>query len=215
MNQTQPLGNASLDAVMNVAPVIPVIAVSRLEDAVPMAQALVAGGLRVLEVTLRTPVALEAMRLMREVPGAIVGAGTVLDAAQYRAVAGVGAQFAVSPGLTPTLVDAAAQHPEVPLLPGTATASEVMWARELGFTRLKFFPAESSGGASSLKAWFSVFPDIRFCPTGGITPANAPAYLALPNVGCVGGSWVLPVDLIRAGDWAAITRLAREAAQLR
>lgn len=212
---SQALSNASLDAVMNVAPVIPVIAVQRLEDAVPLAQALVKGGLRVLEVTLRTPVALQAMRLMSEVPGAIVGAGTVLDAAQYKAAAEAGAKFVVSPGLTPALAQAAAEHPDVPLLPGTATASEVMRARELGFTRLKFFPAESSGGTASLKGWFSVFPDIRFCPTGGITTANAPAYLALPNVGCVGGSWPLPNDMILAGDWDGITRLAQEAARLR
>jgi 2-dehydro-3-deoxyphosphogluconate aldolase/(4S)-4-hydroxy-2-oxoglutarate aldolase len=208
------LSNASLDAILSAAPVIPVIALQRLEDALPLAEALVRGGLPVLEVTLRTPVACEAMRLMSQVPGAIVGAGTVLDAANYQAAVDAGARFVVSPGLTPALLRIAAGH-SVPLLPGTATASEVMRAREAGFTRLKFFPAESSGGTASLKGWFSVFPDMRFCPTGGITLANAPSYLALPNVSCVGGSWLLPAELVDAGRWDRIEQLAREAAQLR
>ncbi|MES2888857.1 MAG: bifunctional 4-hydroxy-2-oxoglutarate aldolase/2-dehydro-3-deoxy-phosphogluconate aldolase [Pseudomonadota bacterium] len=208
------LDNASLDAILRLAPVIPVIAVQRLEDALPLAQALVRGGLRVLEVTLRTPCALQALAAMRAVPGAVVGAGTVLDAHQYQAAVEAGAQFVVAPGLTPTLARAAARH-TVPLLPGAATASEVMRAREWGLTRLKFFPAQSSGGTASLKGWFSVFPEMRFCPTGGITEAIAPSYLALPNVSCVGGSWPMPEDLVAAGQWADIEQRARLAAALR
>jgi 2-dehydro-3-deoxyphosphogluconate aldolase/(4S)-4-hydroxy-2-oxoglutarate aldolase len=206
--------NALLDAVMTAAPVIPVIVIDRVEDALPLARALVAGGLPVLEVTLRTPAALEAMRAMAGVPGAIVGAGTVLDATQYDAAIAAGARFVVSPGLTERLA-AAARERAVPLLPGTATASEVMAAREAGFTRLTFFPAESAGGVSALKGLCSVFRDVRFCPTGGITAAIAPAYLALPQVACVGGSWPMPADAIQAGDWARVEALAREAAGLR
>lgn len=208
------LDNASLEAVLRRAPVIPVIAVQRLEDALPLAQALVRGGLPVLEVTLRTPCALQALRAMRAVPGAVVGAGTVLDAQQYQAAVDAGAQFVVSPGLTPALARAAARH-TVPLLPGAATASEVMRAREWGLTRLKFFPAQSSGGTANLKAWFSVFPEMRFCPTGGITEAIAPTYLALPNVSCVGGSWPMPEELVAAGRWSDIEFLARQAGNLR
>jgi 2-dehydro-3-deoxyphosphogluconate aldolase/(4S)-4-hydroxy-2-oxoglutarate aldolase len=202
-----------LDRIMTAAPVIPVIVVERLDDALPLARALVAGGLPVLEVTLRTPVAIDAMRAMAAVDGAIVGAGTVLDAAQYDAAIAAGAQFVVSPGLTDSLAKAAAAR-SVPLLPGTATASEVMRAREAGLRRLKFFPAESSGGVASLKGFASVFPDLRFCPTGGITAASAPSYLALPNVACVGGSWPMPSDAIASKDWSRIERLAREAAAL-
>jgi len=174
----------------------------------------VRGGLRVLEVTLRTPAALEALHAMRAVEGAIVGAGTVLDAALYDEAIAAGARFVVSPGLTHALVTAAATR-MVPLLPGAATASEIMRAREAGLTRLKFFPAESLGGVAALKGYASVFPDVRFCPTGGIDASSAPAYLALRNVACVGGSWPLPAEALAARDWARIEALAREAAALR
>src|SRR5882672_546210 len=180
-----------IEQVMRTAPVIPVIVIERAEQALPLAQALVRGGLRVLEVTLRTPAALAAMRVMAQVEGAIVGAGTVLTAMQFDQAIEAGAQFVVSPGLTDTLAQAAKAR-SVPLLPGTATASEVMRAREAGLRHLKFFPAESSGGIASLKGLGSVFPDVLFCPTGGITESSAPSYLALSNVACVGGSWVTP-----------------------
>ena len=208
------LRNQILDEVMGTAPVIPVIVIDRVEDALPLARALVAGGLRVLEVTLRTPAALDALRAMCSVPGAIVGAGTVLDAAQYDAAIDAGAKFVVSPGLTERLAIAARQR-VVPLLPGTATASEVMRAREAGFTRLKFFPAESAGGVDALKSLCTVFRDVRFCPTGGITAASARAYLAVPQIVCVGGSWPMPAESIASGDWARIEALAREASALR
>lgn len=204
---------SSIDEVLQRAPVIPVIVIERVADAVPMAQALVRGGLTVLEVTLRTPAALEAIRAMSAVPGALVGAGTVLDARQYDAAVAAGARFIVSPGLTPALAATAAER-AVPLLPGAVTASEVMFAREAGFRRLKFFPAEAAGGVAVLKAFGSVFADIVFCPTGGITPDSAPAYLAQKNVACVGGSWLTPADAIAAGDWARIEALARAAAAL-
>lgn len=205
---------AALDAVMDAAPVIPVIVIERLEDALPLARALVQGGLRVLEVTLRTPAALEAIRVMSAVEGAIVGAGTVLDASQYEAATGMGARFIVSPGLTESLA-AHALGQRVPLLPGVATASELMRARELGFSRLKFFPAESAGGVQALKGFASVFRDVRFCPTGGITASTAPSYLALPNVACVGGSWLSPADAIAQRDWVRVEQLARQAAALK
>ena len=210
---TELLHNQILDEVMGAAPVIPVIVIDRVEDALPLARALVAGGLRVLEVTLRTGAALEALRVMGSVPGAIVGAGTVLDAVQYDAAIDAGGQFVVSPGLTERLALAARQR-AVPLLPGVATASEVMRAREQRFTRLKFFPAESAGGVGALKSLCSVFRDVRFCPTGGITAASAHAYLAVPQIVCVGGSWVMPADAIASGDWARIEALAREASAL-
>lgn len=202
-----------LDDILNAAPVIPVIVIDRLDDALPLAQALVRGGLPVLEVTLRTPAAIEAIRAMAGIAGAIVGAGTVLDAKQYDEAVAAGARFVVSPGLTDPLAAHAAKQ-AVPLLPGTATASEVMRAREAGFTRLKFFPAESSGGVAALKGFASVFRGIRFCPTGGITAASAPSYLALPNVACVGGSWPMPAETLRERDWDHVERLAREAAAL-
>lgn len=208
------LHSAALDAVMSAAPVIPVIVIERADDAVPLARALVQGGLRVLEVTLRTPAALEAIGAMAAVDGAIVGAGTVLDAQQYEAAAAAGAQFMVSPGLTEALAAHANGH-RVPLLPGVATASELMRARELGFSRLKFFPAESAGGVNALKGFASVFRGLRFCPTGGITAASAPAYLALPNVACVGGSWLTPADAVASRDWPRIEQLARQASALR
>lgn len=203
----------NIDDILNAAPVIPVIVIDDLADALPLAEALVRGGLPVLEVTLRTAAGLDAIRAMSAVPGAIVGAGTVLEAAQYDAAIAAGARFVVSPGLTERLALHAMQN-RVPLLPGTATASEIMAAREAGFRRVKFFPAESSGGVAALKGFGSVFRDIRFCPTGGITAATAPGYLALSNVACVGGSWPMPADAIAQKDWARVEQLAREAAGL-
>jgi 2-dehydro-3-deoxyphosphogluconate aldolase/(4S)-4-hydroxy-2-oxoglutarate aldolase len=196
-------------------PVIPVIVIDRLDFAVPMARALLEGGVRVLEVTLRTSAALASIEaIARALPEAIVGAGTVRTSADAQAAASAGARFAVSPGCTPGVV-AACRDAGLPLLPGAATASEVMLAAELGFSFLKFFPASAAGGAAMLKAWASPFADMVFCPTGGITAASAPDYLALPNVKVVGGSWLTPADALGSGDWARITRLAREAAVLR
>ena len=196
-------------------PVIPVIVIERAELAVPMARALVAGGVRVLEVTLRTAAALASIEAIASaVPEAIVGAGTVRSADDARSAVAAGARFAVSPGCTPAVVDACRQA-RLALLPGVATASEVMLAAELGFSFLKFFPASAAGGAAMLKAWASPFADMVFCPTGGITAQTAPDYLALPNVKVVGGSWLTPADALGSGDWARITRLAREAAALR
>jgi len=180
-----------MDAILAAAPVIPVLVIERVEDAVPIARALVAGGLRVLEVTLRTPAALAAIAAMRSVPGAIVGAGTVLDPEQLQAALAAGAQFAVSPGLTDALADAAREAAAL-WLPGVATASEIMRARERGLTRLKFFPAVAAGGLPALKGLSAVFGEMRFCPTGGISPISAPDWLALPSVACVGGSWLVP-----------------------
>ena len=200
------------DALMRRAPVIPVIVIERLEHAVPMARALVAGGLEVLEITLRTPVAMEAMRaIIAEVEGAVVGAGTVRDPDQLAAVAKLGCTFAVSPGFTDRLLDAAADTP-CALLPGAATAAEMMTLADRGFDRQKFFPAGPAGGPGYLKAIASPLPDIRFCPTGGISAATAHQYLALDNVLCVGGSWVVPKSALEIEDWTTISRLAREAA---
>ncbi len=205
----------NIDPILDAGPVIPVIVIKHIEDALPLARALVRGGLRVLEVTLRTPAALDAIRAMRAVEGAIVGAGTVLGQAQYDAAIEAGAQFVVSPGLTDALVALAAARGEVPLLPGVATASEVMRAREVGYTRLKFFPAESSGGVATLEGFASVFPDVRFCPTGGISSDSATRYLALANVACVGGSWPMPAEAMAQRDWGRIERLASATAALR
>jgi 2-dehydro-3-deoxyphosphogluconate aldolase/(4S)-4-hydroxy-2-oxoglutarate aldolase len=181
-----------LDAILAAAPVIPVLVIDRVEDAVPLAQALVQGGLPVLEVTMRTPVALDAIRAMRSIPGAIVGAGTVLNPRQLDAAIEAGSEFVVSPGLTPALADAA-RSSSVPLLPGVANASDIMRALDLGFSRLKFFPATSSGGIPALKSFGAVFGNqVRFCPTGGITFETAPEWLALASVACVGGSWLVP-----------------------
>lgn len=199
--------------ILAAAPVIPVITIEREADAIPMAQALVAGGLVVLEVTLRTPAALAAIKAMRSVPGAIVGAGTLLAPEDFARIEAAGAQFAVSPGLTPALA-AAGRASRVPLLPGVATASELMAARAAGFSALKFFPAEPAGGAPMLAAFAPVFHDVVFCPTGGITRESAPRYLKLANVRCVGGSWVTPAAAVKAGDWAQVEALARDAAQL-
>jgi 2-dehydro-3-deoxyphosphogluconate aldolase/(4S)-4-hydroxy-2-oxoglutarate aldolase len=201
----------TLDAILTRAPVIPVLIVDDLAHAVPLGRALVAGGLPVLEVTLRTPVALACVeRMIAEVEGAVVGVGTVVSGADRRAAAAVGAAFAVSPGLVP---GETAQGP-VPLLPGVATASELMAGLAAGFTRFKLFPAHVVGGIEALKAFASPFQQARFCPTGGVNAQNAADYLALPNVVCVGGSWVAPADAVRAGDWGRITALAREAAAL-
>jgi 2-dehydro-3-deoxyphosphogluconate aldolase / (4S)-4-hydroxy-2-oxoglutarate aldolase len=195
-------------------PVIPVIVIDRLKAAVPMAQALVDGGVRVLEVTLRTPVALQAIAAMAQVPGAIVGAGTIRSAADARAAKAAGAVFGVSPGYTAE-VGAACREVGLPLLPGVATASEVMAAQADGLSFLKFFPATAAGGIPMLKALAGPFPDVVFCPTGGISLATAPDFLGLPNVKVCGGSWLTPADAVKAGDWARITQLAREAAALR
>lgn len=195
------------------APVIPVIVVRAPDHAVPMAQALVAGGLPVLEVTLRTPCALEAIRAMADVEGGVVGAGTLLTPADVKAAKAAGARFGVSPGATDSLV-AACEDEGLALLPGAATATEVMALLERGYTVQKFFPAEVSGGAAALRAFGGPLPQVSFCPTGGIGLGNACDYLSLRNVLCVGGSWVAPDALVQAGDWAGIERLAREAAAL-
>ena len=200
--------------VMQDAPVIPVIVLNDVAHAVPMARALVAGGIRMLEVTLRTPQALACMAaIAQEVPEAVLGAGTVRSAADAAAAARAGARFAVSPGYTRSLGQAC-RDLGLPLLPGVATGSEIMAASEDGYTELKFFPAMQAGGPAMLKAWSGPFPDTRFCPTGGVSAANAKEFLALPNVVCVGGSWLTPADAVKQGDWARITRLAREAAAL-
>jgi 2-dehydro-3-deoxyphosphogluconate aldolase/(4S)-4-hydroxy-2-oxoglutarate aldolase len=196
-------------------PVIPVIVLHRVEDAVPLARALVAGGVRVLEVTLRTPVALRCIAaIAREVPEAIVGAGTIRSAADARAALDAGSVFAVSPGYTPA-VGAACREIGLPLLPGVATASEVMTASADGHGFLKFFPASAAGGIPMLQALGGPFPDIAFCPTGGISLQTAPQFLALANVKVCGGSWLTPRDAVDAGDWARITELARGASALR
>jgi 2-dehydro-3-deoxyphosphogluconate aldolase/(4S)-4-hydroxy-2-oxoglutarate aldolase len=201
----------SLD-VMNDAPVIPVIVLSDLAHAVPLARALVAGGIRMLEVTLRTPVALACIEaIAREVPDAVTGAGTVRSAADAQAAAMAGARFAVSPGYTQA-VGKACHDLGLPLLPGVATASEIMAAQEDGYTELKFFPALQAGGVAMLKAWQGPFGDVKFCPTGGITGGNAGDFLRLANVVCVGGSWLTPPEVVARGDWAHITQLARQAA---
>ena len=192
-------------------PVVPVIVIKDLADAVPMAKALLAGGVRVLEVTLRTPVALEAIRLLaQEVPDAIVGAGTVTTAAQLQQVVDAGAKFAISPGLTRELLQAGKEC-SIPLIPGIASISELMEGTGLGYSHFKFFPAEAAGGVKTLKSIHGPFADIRFCPTGGINEKNFLEYLALPNVKCVGGSWIVPDDAVAAKDWARITELSANA----
>jgi len=196
-------------------PVIPVIVLHDVAHAVPMARALVEGGVRVLEVTLRTPVALACMEaIARDVPEAIVGAGTLRTVADVRAARDAGCRFGVSPGYT-LEIGAACREAHVPLLPGVATASEVMAANADGLAFLKFFPATAAGGVPMLKALAGPFPDVVFCPTGGITAETAPQFLALPNVRVCGGSWLTPADALAAGDWDRITRLAREATALR
>ena len=197
------------------APVIPVLTIERVEDAVPLARALCAGGLPVIEVTLRTAAGLDAARaIARAVPEAVLGIGTVTDAAEIGPAVAAGARFLVSPGTSPRLAEALAQAP-VPALPGCSTASEALALAERGFPLLKFFPAEACGGARWLKWISEPLPRLRFCPTGGLTLQNAPSYLALPNVPVVGGTWPAPRDAIVAGDFARITALAREAATLK
>ncbi|WP_335736206.1 bifunctional 4-hydroxy-2-oxoglutarate aldolase/2-dehydro-3-deoxy-phosphogluconate aldolase [Rheinheimera muenzenbergensis] len=192
-------------------PVVPVIVIKDLNDAVPMAKALLAGGIKVLEVTLRTPVALDAIRLLaQEVPDAIVGAGTVTTAAQLQQVVDAGAKFAISPGLTRELLQAG-KDAAIPLIPGIASISELMEGTGLGYTHFKFFPAEAAGGVKTLKSIHGPFADIRFCPTGGINEKNFLEYLALPNVKCVGGSWIVPDDAVAAKDWGRITELCKTA----
>jgi 2-dehydro-3-deoxyphosphogluconate aldolase / (4S)-4-hydroxy-2-oxoglutarate aldolase len=197
------------------APVIPVLTVTDLETAVPLARALVAGGLRVLEITLRTPVALAAIEAMRKaVPDAVVGAGTLTRAVDFAAADRAGAQFGVTPGLTPDLA-AASRGARFPLLPGVMTPTELIAARAAGFNVLKLFPAQQAGGVAMLQALGAPFPDVLFCPTGGVTRATAVDYLALPNVICVGGSWLAPKAMLAAGDWSGIETLARDAASLK
>jgi 2-dehydro-3-deoxyphosphogluconate aldolase/(4S)-4-hydroxy-2-oxoglutarate aldolase len=200
--------------IMAISPVIPVLTILRLEHAVPLAQALVRGGLRVLEVTLRTACALEAIRAMRTaVPDAIVGAGTLTRARDFSDCAAVGAQFGVTPGLTAELIAASAKS-GFPLLPGIMTPTELIAARAAGFDACKLFPAQQAGGVGMLKALGGPFPDHVFCPTGGVTRTNAAEYLALPNVLCVGGSWITPAASMASSDWPAIESLARDAAAL-
>ena len=201
--------------VMQDAPVIPVIVLNDVAHAVPMARALVAGGIRMLEVTLRTSQALACIEaIAKEVPEAIVGAGTVRNAADAKAAANAGAKFAVSPGYTPA-VGQACRDEGLSLLPGVATGSEIMMAQEDGYTELKFFPAMQAGGPAMLKAWGGPFFDVCFCPTGGVTAQNASEFLSLSNVACVGGSWLVPAEALAKGDWARIEMLAREACQLK
>lgn len=202
-------------SILRLAPVIPVVIIERLEDAVPLARALVEGGLPVIEITLRTPVALDAIRaIAAEVPQATVGAGTVLDARQMGDAITAGARFLVSPGASPHLLDAAEESP-LGLLPGVATAGEAMMLMERGYRVLKFFPAEPAGGAPYVAALASPLAGVLFCPTGGITADSAPRYLALPNVVCVGGSWLTPRAALEQRDFTRIERLARDAARLK
>lgn len=201
-------------SVLKLQPVVPVLIIEDAATAVPLARALVAGGLKAIEITMRTAAALDAVRRVAdEVEGAVVGAGTILNAAHFQAAIDAGSQFIVSPGTTQELLDAA-RGSDIPLLPGAATASEVMALREEGYEVLKFFPAEQAGGAAYLKALSSPLAGTLFCPTGGISLKNARDYLSLPNVVCVGGSWVAPKELVAAGDWAGITKLAAEACAL-
>ena len=205
--------SARAEEVCRLAPVIPVLVVSDIATAQPLAEALVSGGLPALEVTLRTAAALDVITEMAKVAGGVVGAGTLLTSADVEAAKAAGAQFGVSPGATDRILDACEAN-DLPLLPGAATASEAMRLLERGYTVQKFFPAEASGGAKALGAFASPLPRIRFCPTGGVSLSNAADYLGLPNTLCVGGSWVAPKDKVASGDWAAITDLASEAAAL-
>jgi 2-dehydro-3-deoxyphosphogluconate aldolase / (4S)-4-hydroxy-2-oxoglutarate aldolase len=206
--------SAAATKICRLAPIVPVLVIDDIALAKKLAEALVAGGLPALEVTLRTPIALDAIRAMAEVPGGMVGAGTLLTPADVKAAKAAGATFGVSPGATDRIIDACAEW-DLPLLPGAATATEVMVLLEKGFTVQKFFPAEASGGVPALKAIGAPIPQVMFCPTGGISLKNARDYLSLPNVICAGGSWVAPKEAMQRGDWAAITTLAAEAAALR
>jgi 2-dehydro-3-deoxyphosphogluconate aldolase / (4S)-4-hydroxy-2-oxoglutarate aldolase len=193
------------------SPIVPVMVINKIEQAVPLARALVEGGISVLEVTLRTPCALEAIsKIAAEVPEALVGAGTILNEAQLDQAVAAGAQFIITPGATAELLRAAMKG-KVPLIPGVASISEVMAGMALGYRHFKFFPAEASGGVNALKAFSGPLADIRFCPTGGITPDTYKDYLALPNVDCIGGSWIAPTDAMEQGDWHRITQLCRDA----
>jgi len=201
----------SAEQILTSGPVVPVIVINKLEHAVPLAKALVAGGVRVLEVTLRTPCAMDAIRaIAKEVPEAIIGAGTVLNSEQLAEVTEAGAQFAISPGLTDALLKAA-NAGSIPLIPGICTVSELMVGLDAGLREFKFFPAEANGGVKALQAIAGPFPQVRFCPTGGISPANYRDYLALKSVLCIGGSWLVPADALESGDYARITELAKEA----
>ncbi|MEJ9293368.1 bifunctional 4-hydroxy-2-oxoglutarate aldolase/2-dehydro-3-deoxy-phosphogluconate aldolase [Gallibacterium anatis] len=200
--------------VFSASPVIPVMVIKKLEDALPMAKALQAGGINVFEITLRSAVALDAIKLLsKEVPDALVGAGTVLSAEQYDQAVAAGAKFVISPGATPALLKHAAAR-EVPLIPGTATPSEMMQALELGYSYVKFFPAEINGGVAALKAISAALPQLSFCPTGGVSPKNVASYVAVNCVKTVGGSWMIPNDAVAAGDWAKVTQLTKEAVEL-
>jgi 2-dehydro-3-deoxyphosphogluconate aldolase/(4S)-4-hydroxy-2-oxoglutarate aldolase len=212
---TSPVPSPSAASVLGLAPVLPVVVLADAADAVPLARALVAGGLPAIEVTLRTPAALDAVRaITAEVPQAVVGAGTVITPEQVDACAAAGARFLVSPGWTEALLEAM-RGSGVPFLPGVSTTSEVVALLERGVREMKFFPAQAAGGTPYLRSLAGPLPQARFCPTGGIGPASAPEYLALPNVGCVGGSWMVPADAVAAGDWGRIEELARAAAGLR
>jgi len=215
MNTTTASATPSASDLLRAAPVLPVIVIHDAALAVDLAAALVAGGIRTLEVTLRTPAALDAIRQIRDrVPGALVGAGTVLSPADWQRAQDAGALFGISPGLTAALLQAT-RNGALPFVPGVATASEAMTALDAGFTALKLFPAEAVGGRALLKSLHGPLPQLLFCPTGGINPGNAASYLALPNVACVGGSWLVPEAALAARDWSAITALAREASALR
>jgi len=204
----------SILEVLRIGPVIPVLVIDEVNYAVSLARALVEGGVRVLEVTLRTPISLGAIRaITREVEGAIVGAGTILRPRDFDGALEAGAAFGVSPGLTLQLIDAA-RRSGLALLPGAMTPSDIIQAKAAGFNELKFFPAQQAGGVDMLKALSGPFPDVTFCPTGGVTASNAPKYLALPNVACVGGSWLTPKELIASRNWQEITRLAQAASSL-
>ena len=208
---TNPNWKVQPSTVLNASPVMPVMVIHDLENAVPLAKALVAGGIRVLEITLRTAVALDAIRaISQEVPDAIVGAGTILNEQQLQAAADAGAVFAISPGLTANLL-AAAQKSSIALIPGISSLSELMLGMEYGLDHFKFFPAENAGGIPMLKAIAGPIPQATFCPTGGISLKNYNEYLSLPNVACCGGSWLAPADVVKNKDWAKVTQLAQEA----
>ncbi|MET9844352.1 bifunctional 4-hydroxy-2-oxoglutarate aldolase/2-dehydro-3-deoxy-phosphogluconate aldolase [Streptomyces ossamyceticus] len=215
MTSPSPVGPVSTSSVLDLAPVVPVVVIEDASDAVPLARALVAGGLPAIEVTLRTPAGLDAIRAIAgAVPDAVVGAGTVVTPEQVTAAVRAGARFLVSPGWTDALLTAM-QASGVPFLPGVSTTSEVVALLERGVREMKFFPAQAAGGTAYLKSLAGPLPRARFCPTGGIGPDNAPEYLSLPNVGCVGGTWMLPADAIAARDWGRVEALARSAAALR
>ena len=201
----------SPEEIFAAGPVVPVLVINDVEKAVPLAKALMEGGIKVLEVTLRTPAAIDVIkRIAEEVPDSLIGAGTVTNAQQLKAVVEAGAKFAISPGMTADLLKAGMDE-EIPLIPGISSTSDLMKGKDAGYTHMKFFPAEASGGVKAIKSISGPFPDVTFCPTGGIGPNNYNDYLALNNVKCVGGSWLAPDDAIEAGDWARITQLAKEA----